>query len=113
MDTLQYKVTAFMVAKAASCALGLLIAKSKAYGELPYEVCSQLYNSLVYPIIDYGAAIWGTNQCSCISAVQHRACRYFMGVGRYTPNAAVQGDMAGIAVTRHWCHLVNIYSDLH
>ncbi len=34
-DTLDNKVTAFMVAKAASHALGVLIAKSKAYGGLP------------------------------------------------------------------------------
>ncbi len=43
-DMLDYKVTAFMVVKAASHALGLLIAKSKAYGRRPYEVYSHLYN---------------------------------------------------------------------
>ncbi len=109
-DTLDYKVTAFMEApKAASRALCLPIAKSKAYGGLPYEVYSHLYNSLVHPIIDYVAVIWGTNQYSCISAVQHLVCQYFMGVGLYTPNAAVQGDMGWdmpahrqwIAVSRH------------
>ncbi len=42
-DTLDYKVTAFIVAKAASRALGLLIAKSKGYVGLI------LYNSTSYP----------------------------------------------------------------
>ncbi len=68
-DTQDYNFTASMVAKAASHVL--LIAKSKAYGGLPYEIYSHLYNSLVHLIIDYGAAIWGTNQCLCINAVQH------------------------------------------
>ncbi len=36
------------------------------------------------------AAIWGQQELSCISAIQNRACRYFMGVSKYTPNAAVQ-----------------------
>ena len=31
-------------------------------------------------------------QFSCINAVQTRAERYFINVGRYTPNAAVHGD---------------------
>ena len=30
---------------------------------------------------------------SCINAVQHRAGRVFMGVGKYTPNAVVNGDL--------------------
>ena len=48
---------------------------------------------MVWPVISYGAAIWGTKEYSCINAVQHRACRFFLGVGKYTPNAAVNGEM--------------------
>ncbi len=115
-ETLDYKMTASMIAKSAARALGLLVTKSKANGGMPYGVFSHLYDSLVQPIIDYGAAVWGTQEFSCISAIQNRACRFFMGVGKYTPNAAVQGDMGWklaphrqwIAVTRHWCRLVNM-----
>ncbi len=32
-------------------------------------------------------------ELSCISAIQTRACRYFMGVSKYSPNGAVQGDI--------------------
>ena len=51
---------------------------------------TKLYDSLVWPIIEYGSSIWGTCKKSCIEAVQNRACRYSMAVGKYTPNIAVQ-----------------------
>ncbi len=67
------------------------------------------------PIIEYAAAIWGQQELSCISAIQNRACRYFMGVSKYTPNTAVQGDMGWITagnrqnlcVLRLWLRLMN------
>ena len=30
---------------------------------------------------------------SCINAVKKRAMRFFLGIGKYTPTAAVSGDM--------------------
>ncbi len=78
-EHLDYDTTASIVAKSAGRALGLLIAKFKAYGGLPYDCYIKLYDSLVQPIIDYGSAIWGTKDSSCINAVQHRACRVFYG----------------------------------
>ena len=54
-------------------------------------------------MISYGASIWGTQEYSCINSVQHRACRFFLGVGKFTPNAAVEGDMGWIpAEVRQW-----------
>ncbi len=49
--------------------LGLLIAKSKTYGGLLYDCFTKLYDSLVQPITDYGSAIWGNKDNSCINAV--------------------------------------------
>ena len=86
--TLDYGVTVKYVAQAATRALGLLISKFKLMGGMPYEVYTKLYDSMVWPIISYGAAIWGTKDYSAINAVQHRACRFYLGVGKYTPNAA-------------------------
>ena len=64
---------------------------------------------MVLSIISYGAAVWG----SCVSAVQNRALRFFFGVGRYAPNAAVSGDTSWddvrvkqfIAVINQWYRL--------
>ena len=92
-EFLDYDLMAKAVAKSAGRALGLIIAKCKAYGGMPYEPFNQLFDSAVWPVIDYGAAIWGTADKSCIQAIQNRACRFFLGVGKYTPNVAVTGEM--------------------
>ena len=47
-----------MLSQSASRALGLLIAKSKALGGMPFEVFTKLYDFLVWRVIVYGAAIW-------------------------------------------------------
>ncbi|MCG8033469.1 MAG: reverse transcriptase family protein, partial [Candidatus Thiodiazotropha taylori] len=95
-EFLNYDTMASNVAKSASRALGLVIHKSKLNGGFPFKCFTKLYDSLVWPIMDYGSSIWGTSKRSCIESVQNRACRYFMSVGKYTPNIAVQGDMGWI-----------------
>ncbi len=100
-----------MVARSAGRALSLLIAKTKAYGGMPYEYFTKLYDSLIHPILDYGASISETKEFSCVNAVQNRASHYYMGVSKYTPNGAVHGDIGWrqatprqwISVTRQWC----------
>lgn len=93
-EFLNFNITASFVAQSASRALGLLIAKYKALGGMPYKVYTKLYDSLVWSIVAYGAAIWGTQSFSCIEAVQNRAMRAFLGTPRNTPSAAMAGDMA-------------------
>ena len=95
------------VAKSANRALGLVISKYKAFGGLPYNSYTKLYDSIIYSTISYGAAIWGDRSFSCISAVQNRAARFFMGVGR-TPNTAVMGDMGWTNTeSRQWEYVIN------
>ena len=115
-EHMDYHVMAKMVSQAAGRALGLLIAKFKSCGGMPYEVYTKLYDVLVQSVINYGAAIWGSQSHSCIMAVQMRASRYFLGVGKYTPNTAVLGDMGwdfpkqriGVSIARLWCRLTNL-----
>ena len=114
--SLDYNVTASVVAKSASRALGLLISKAKSMGGLSYNCFSKLYESCVIPIIRYGASIWGHKEYSCINSVHNRMCRYFLGVGKFTPNAAVQGDVGlrlpwqhqKLEMCRQWCRFVNM-----
>ncbi len=63
-------ITVKYVAPAAQRALGVLVAKGKSQGGLPFRVFTKLYDSLVPPILDYGAAIWGHKSFSCIQAVE-------------------------------------------
>ena len=96
-----------------SRALGLIISKFYANGGMPYKVFTKVYESLAAPVIDYGSSIWGTREFSCINAVQNRACRVFLGLGRYAPNAGVQDEMGWflpihkqwISISRFRCRL--------
>ena len=107
-EHLEYDIMAKQVANSASRALGLLITKFKAAGGLPFSTYKKLYDSTVLSIINYGASIWGCKRFSSISAVQNRALRFFLGVGRYTPNAAVNGDMGWDSVyQQQWRNVMN------
>jgi hypothetical protein len=70
---------------------------------MSHNVLTKLYDNVVWHVIAYGAAIWGEKSYSCIDAVQYRAMRFFLGVGQYTPNNAVTGDMAWVhPIARQW-----------
>ncbi len=113
-EHLDYQRMAKVVAQSASRALGLLISKDKAAGGMPFECYTKCYDCIVQATIDYGAPVWGTSTFSSIDAVQNRACRYFLGLGKYAPNNAVSGDMGWrtsqhkqwICVTRKWLRLL-------
>ena len=115
-EYLDYNVTAKHVSKSAHRALGLLIAKDKAQGGFSYDIFTRLYDVMVNSIIEYGAAIWGQKSYSCINAVQNRASRYFLGLGKRAPNLATQGDIGWrlpedrqwLCIVRHWLRLCNM-----
>ena len=80
---------------------------------LSYQVFTKLYDSTVLSIVNYGASIWGQKAYRCITAVQNRAERFSLGVGKFTPSAASQGDMGWIPIeTRQWDSVVRQYRRL-
>ena len=99
-----------MVSQAAGRALGLLISKYKTLGGMPFDVYNKLYDVLVWPVIAYWAAVWGDRSYSCIEAIQNRAMRFYLGVGRYTPSAGVAGDMGWTStLIRQWKSVSNVW----
>ena len=112
-EHLDYEKMAKQVANSASRALGLLITKFKMAGGFPFSTFTKLYNSTVLSVINYGASIWGSRRFTCVKAVQNRALRFFLGVGRYAPNAAVNGDSGWDSiyltqwrcVMNQWCRI--------
>ena len=63
---------------------------------MPYDIYTKLFDAMIWPVISYGAAVWGTRKYSCIDAVQMKAQRFFLGTGKYTPSDAVAGDMGWV-----------------
>ncbi len=114
---LDYQLMAKVVAKSTNRALGLLIAKSKVTSGMTYDVFTLLYNALIQPMIDYGVGIWGTGNFSYIKSVLYKACHFFFGVGKYTPNTAIEmvwkfpQRRIGLCVTCLWCRMMNMSTD--
>ena len=96
------------VAKSANRAHGLVISKYKIFGGLLFSTFRKLFDTIAWSTISYGAAIWDDREFKCINVMQKRGERYFMGVGRYTPNAAVNGDMGwDKPIIKQWSSVVN------
>ena len=115
-EHLDFSLMSKVVSQSASRALGLLIAKDKAFGGMPFQCFQKCYESLVQSVLNYSSELWGTRSYSWVNAVQNRACRYYLGLGRYAPNQAINGDMGWkcpehlqwLAVTRRWCRMLHM-----
>ncbi len=103
------------LAKSASRALGVLITKCFALGGMDHKMFTSLYETLVQPILNYGASLWGPKQQQYIRNVQNKACKFYLGVNGNTSNMAARGDMGWLSsirqqhvhVFRLWIRLQN------
>ena len=58
-----------------------------------FSTFEKLYESCDIPVLDYGASVWDYKAYTEIDSVQNRAIRYFLGVHRFTPSLAINGDV--------------------
>ncbi len=66
--------------------------------------------------MDYCSGMWGFKQFKQIKAIQHNAVRIFLGVHRYVPLPAIDGDMGWsscdtrrkVAMFKHWIRLIDM-----
>ena len=71
------------------------------------------FNSCVVPILDYQSSIWGFKDYNIIDTVQNRAIRYFLGVHRFPPKLAINGDIGWLpAKERRWCNILRYWNRL-
>ena len=66
----------------ANKALGVVIAKAKSIGGLPFTVFTKLYNTCIIPILGYTAHIWAFKPSSFATKIQNGALRFFFGLGK-------------------------------
>ena len=68
-----------------------------------YYSFMKLYNIGILPILNYGAGVWGYYYQEKHECIQRRALRYFLGVHRFSPNHAIEGDIGVVStsVARH------------
>lgn len=93
-----------------------MINKLKICKDLGYDTYSQLYAACVSPVLNYAAGVWGATQSPALDAVENRAIRCFLGVNKFVPVLAAQGDMGWIPgsiqrkceMVRLWNRLINL-----
>ncbi len=92
-EHLQFREGINTLADTAGRALGSIISKMKNCKDLSYTTFSMLYDAWVSPILLYAAGVWGGKELSRVNATQNQAMRCFLGVHKFTPVLALQGDM--------------------
>ena len=108
-----FRYNADTLAKGASRALGSLISKIHHLKDCGFRTYEKLYYSCVVPILDYSSAVWGFSHFQCLDNVQHRALRYFLGVGRFAPILALHGDTGWLPCRyRRWVNVLRYWNRL-
>ncbi len=91
-----------VLGNASGRALGSMINKYKSMGEMGYGTYTKLFESLVCPVMDYSAAIWGSKSHDTLDNVFNRAQRFFTGVHRLCPIDGFTGDMGWLSNRVRW-----------
>ncbi len=118
-EYLNFNVTADVLSKASVRALGALINKFYTMRDMGFKTYTTLYNTLVSPVMNYGAEIWGYKSYNCCQCVANKAMKFYLGVHKYTSNAAVLGECGWLKckfdrwliMCRFWNRLVQMDED--
>ena len=75
LEHLDMKFAVNELTKSACRALSALYTKFLNVGGMDYDVFCKLYESLVEPVLLYGAGLWGLSEQKRVNTVQNKACR--------------------------------------
>ena len=97
-------------------ALGSLIQKYKTLECMGHSSYKKYFESCVWPVINYGAEVWGYSNYNAINSVQIKAIKIFLGVHKFAANLAVTGDTGwvpceikqNLSLLRLWNKLIKL-----
>ena len=92
-EHLDFSAAEEFLADSSGRALGSIIGKFKALGNVGYNTFSKLFDAGVVPVMDYAAGVWGLRETKHGDKVRNRAARYFLGVHRFAALSAMDGDI--------------------
>ena len=95
-------------------ALGAIINKFSSFKNVGYDTYTTLFNAGVKSVLLYGSCVWGARKAPKLDHVHNRAMRYFLGLHKYAPVVAMQGDMGWfplyihqyLSIARFWNRLL-------
>ena len=110
IEYVDYSESITLVVQSASRAFGSIISKFRSKGGLPFAVYTKLYDTLVWQILNYSAPIWGIRDYNAVNKLHNQAWPFYLGIGRYTPTAAVRGEK-GWSVPHHkqWVSVIKLF----
>lgn len=92
-DVLSFKQHFVRVASSGSRALGSVMCKVRELRDLGFKCYDKLVKSCVFPVLDYGAEVFGLAKSKLIEDVQYRAARFYLGLNRSTPLTCLNLEM--------------------
>ena len=105
--------TADFLANAGSRALGALRNKIYNVKDMKLGTFTKLFTTGITPILDYCSGVWGFNSYKSIEDVQRKASRYFLGVHKLCPIAALEGDIGWVTCSvRRRINMIKLYNRL-
>ncbi|XP_053394824.1 uncharacterized protein LOC123524463 [Mercenaria mercenaria] len=108
-----FSINAEILAKGAGRALGKIISKIHNLKDIGLKTFEKLYVSGVTPILDYCSGVWGYRKFQTIDNIQHKAIRYFLGVHRFAPLIAINGDIGWLPSNyRRWLNMIRYWNRL-
>jgi hypothetical protein len=100
------------LSKAAGRALGGVINKIHSKG-IGFKSFEKLFYNCVVPVLDYCSSVWGYKEYQTLDSVQNRAVRYFLGLHRFAPVAAITGDIGWLpSKFRRWINMLRYWNKL-
>ena len=111
-ENMDFQKTAKMLADSACRAMGALISKFKSCKFMKYKTYTKLFNTLVCPITDYCAGIWGLGEFDKINHVLVQGIRAFLGAHRHI--ASLLSDMGWpLDTTRRKVEILRYWNRIH
>ena len=102
------------LAKGGGRALGSIITKLRNLKEFVIKTYEKLYSPCVVPILDYQSSVWGYKEYNNINSDQNRNIRYFLGVHRFAPKLAINGDIGWMPTKeRRWHNMLRYWNRLN
>ncbi len=113
-SSLDFLSTAKVLADSAGRALGAVMSKFKSNKGLGFNTYTKMFHTGVCPILDYCSGVWGFSKYECIDTVQNRAIRFYLGVHKFAPNLAINGDMGWyMSAVRRKVEMMRFWNRVH
>ena len=112
-DLKDFRDNANRLSEAGGRALGGVISKIHHLKDFGIKTFEKLFTSFVVPVLDYSSSIWGYKDFACLNQIQNKAIRYFLGVHKFAPTLAINGEVGWVnSKERRWCNMIRYWNKL-